>query len=119
MAELEDGARDTEQLLLSSQSDVASLKLQLQVKRLPASASVGKSCRVTALQALAAGRQDLQERMAGSDAQLKRAAEDLKLEQERRRVSDEGKAAQRQPPSRHCHASRTQAWLRRLLRHTQ
>jgi hypothetical protein len=33
MAELEDGARDTEQLLLSSQSDVASLKLQLAVKR--------------------------------------------------------------------------------------
>jgi hypothetical protein len=31
MAELEDGARDTEQLLLSSQSDVSSLKLQLQV----------------------------------------------------------------------------------------
>jgi hypothetical protein len=30
MAELEDSARDTEQLLLSSQSDAASLKLQLQ-----------------------------------------------------------------------------------------
>ena len=33
MTELEDGARETEQQLLSSQSDVASLKLQLQVKQ--------------------------------------------------------------------------------------
>jgi hypothetical protein len=32
----------------------------------------------------------MQERLASSDAQLKRAVQDLNLEQERRRVSDEG-----------------------------
>jgi hypothetical protein len=32
----------------------------------------------------------MQERLASSEAQLKRAVQDLNLEQERRRVSDEG-----------------------------
>ena len=32
----------------------------------------------------------MQERLASSDAQLKRAVQDFNLEQERRRVSDEG-----------------------------
>ncbi len=41
-------------------------------------------------QALAAGRQELQQRLAGSDAQLQRAMQEAKAEQERRRVSDEG-----------------------------
>ncbi len=41
-------------------------------------------------QALAAGRQELQQRLAATEAQLQRAVEDAKLEQERRRVSDEG-----------------------------
>ncbi len=35
----------------------------------------------------------MQERLASSDAQLKRAVQDLNLEQERRRVSDEGEMA--------------------------
>ncbi len=45
MAELEDNARDTEQLLLSSQSDAESLKLQLQASE--SHAPKLKSCRVT------------------------------------------------------------------------
>jgi hypothetical protein len=89
MAELEESARDTEQMLLSSQGDVAALKLQLAVSW-PAPQLWAQMCHVTARQALAAGRVDLQERAAASDAQVKKAAEELQLEQERRRVSDEG-----------------------------
>jgi hypothetical protein len=116
MTELEDGARETEQLLLSAQSEAASLKLQLQARRWVVALCL-RAVAVNCRQALSAGRQDMQERLAGSDAQLKRAAEDLNLEQERRRVSDEGGEAA--VSVRVCHASDTQVWLLRLLRRTR
>ena len=70
MGELEDSARESEQLLLSSQRECSGLQLQLHT--------------------LTSGHKEMQERVAASGCEVKRLVEEVQQEQERRRVSDEG-----------------------------
>jgi len=74
MGELEDSARESEQLLLSSQRECSGLQLQLHT--------------------LTSGHKEMQERVAASGCEVKRLVEEVQQEQERRRVSDEGVRAQ-------------------------